>query len=91
MPFECCRSCRDGRRYNATAPPGSKCRPGCVRPTPAQAHCPACHSTFGGVTNFDRHRDAGHCLDPAVLGMECRDGVWRTPMTSEARERLDAL
>ncbi|MFY1686426.1 hypothetical protein [Plantactinospora sp. WMMB782] len=60
------------------------CRP----PTPAQAHCATCHRTFGGVTGFDAHRKDAACLDPAGFGYVERDGVWRTPMTDEARERL---
>jgi len=65
------------------------CSSTCVRPTPAQAHCGACHLTFGGVRNFDRHRDNGKCLKPEALGLEEDPrNVWRTPMTDEAREQL---
>ena len=63
----------------------------CATPTPNQAHCAACHLTFGGVTGFDAHRKHGACLDPYALGMVERDGVWRTPMSDAARERLDQL
>lgn len=54
------------------------CRPTCVQPSPTNAHCSACHTTFGGITGFDRHRRGGQCHDPALLEMH-RDsrGVWR--------------
>ena len=64
------------------------CIPACKSPTPAQAHCSVCHLTFGGVTGFDAHWKDGKCADPSALGYVERDGVWRTPMTDEARERL---
>lgn len=64
------------------------CPPSCKRPSPAQAHCPTCHRTFGGVTGFDAHRKDGDCVDPTDFGMVERDGVWRTPMTDAARERF---
>lgn len=69
-----------------------RCTPDCKSPTPAQAHCAAagCHRTFGGVTGFDKHRDNGACIDPATLGMTEIAGVWRVPMTEEARARLSA-
>lgn len=67
------------------------CPPGCARPTPAQAHCPTCHATFGGVTAFDRHRRDGRCVDPRALGMVRRDGVWRQPMDPRKLARLRAL
>lgn len=65
------------------------CRPACRRPTGRQAHCGACHRTFGGVTGFDDHRRGGQCLDPASIGLEERDagagqpGVWRRPMPAD--------
>lgn len=53
----------------------------CVMPSLAQAHCPSCHRTFGGVTGFDKHRRFGRCTDPATLGMADNGrGVWRKPM-----------
>ncbi|MEV5819389.1 hypothetical protein AB0L22_09450 [Micromonospora haikouensis] len=67
------------------------CHTTCVLPTPAQAHCSACHTTFGGVTGFDSHRKDGTCVDPATLGFVQRDGVWRMPMSEDARERFARL
>ena len=38
-------------------------------------HCTACHSTFTGVTAFDKHRDGSHshstrhCIEPANVGL----------------------
>ena len=66
------------------------CTPSCKKPSPAQAHCSACHRTFGGVTGFDAHRREGACLDPSGLGMADNGGVWRMPMTEAARARLEA-
>lgn len=63
------------------------CTDGCLRPTPAQAHCGACHVTFGGVRGFDLHRRGGLCAIPTGMRLDCR-GVWRTPMSDEARARL---
>ena len=63
----------------------------CVTPSPAQAHCGACHETFGGVSLFDRHRREGVCLRPMALGAEARSGVWRIPATPEERQRLSGL
>jgi hypothetical protein len=86
------RTAAHGARYNAQRPSITKCGPDCKQPTAAQAHCtaPGCHRTFGGVSNFDRHRDDGRCLNPAPLGMVERDGVWRTPMPEDVAERLRA-
>lgn len=86
------RSAVYGSRHNAHGA-RNHCDDTCVRPTPSQAHCGArgCHQTFGGVTGFDAHRKDGTCLPPASIGMVLSDlGVWRTPMSDEARERLEA-
>jgi len=64
------------------------CSGGCGAVSPAQAHCGSCHRTFGGVGNFDRHRVGGQCLSPEGLGLTRERGVWREPMTAEARNRL---
>lgn len=54
------------------------CRPTCIQPSPSNAHCGACHHTFGSVTGFDRHRRGGECLDPSALSMhQDHRGVWR--------------
>lgn len=74
------------------APTWTQCGPDCVRPTPNQAHCPVagCHRTFGGVSNFDKHRRNGWCLDPATLGMTLNGaGIWRIPMPDDVRERKE--
>ena len=72
------------------------CRVTCRRPSPSMAHCGVCHRTFGGVTGFDLHRHheatrvqtGNRCADPAVLGMQEHNGVWRQPMDMDVRERL---
>lgn len=48
-------------------------------PTPAQAKCPTCRQTFGGIRAFDRHRTGGLCADPREMGWLRLDdrGVWR--------------
>lgn len=84
------RSGLHGVRRSGERPVGSRCRPDCRAPSPAQAHCSVCHASFGGVTNFDRHRDNGWCVDPSTLGMVERDGVWRSPMPEDVAERLRA-
>lgn len=50
----------------------------CRKPSPSNAHCGACHVTFGSVSGFDRHRRGGQCYGPALLDMH-RDGngIWR--------------
>jgi hypothetical protein len=60
-------------------PIGSRCEPGCHRPTTSQAHCTVCHGTFSGVHTFDRHRVNGECLDPTELGLTQVGGFWSTP------------
>jgi hypothetical protein len=37
-------------------------------------HCGSCHNSFGGVSNFDRHRRNGQCVDPAELGLSLLSG-----------------
>jgi hypothetical protein len=68
------------------------CNGTCTQPTPSQAHCGACHTTFGGVSGFDRHRRDGQCLTPAEIGYtDDGRGVYRAPITNAARERFAAL
>ena len=71
----------------------NRCGPECVHPTPAQAHCAArsCGITFGSAGGFDKHRRDGRCVDPAGLGMTETNGVWRTPISDDDRERLRAI
>lgn len=39
-----------------------------------------CHATFGGVSNFDKHRRNGRCLDVTEIGLvEDKYRVWRAP------------
>lgn len=62
------------------------CTTSCVFPTPAQAHCPACHHTFSGVWLFDRHRfgpvQDRCCYSPGAIPNHPaaldRRGVWRS-------------
>jgi len=78
-------------RSDADGPSWTRCQ-GCPTPTATQAHCPVagCHRTFSTVSNFDRVRKDGHCIDPATLGMAPNAaGVWRVPMTEEERERME--
>ena len=55
------------------------CTTTCVQPSPSNAHCAACHRTFGSVSGFDRHRRGGECVDPATIGeLRLTDrGLWR--------------
>ncbi len=56
------------------------CAATCVTPSPSNAHCSACHGTFGSVSGFDRHRRGGQCLDPAALRfVRNHNGIWRFP------------
>lgn len=83
-----------GRRMERNAPSGTRCTSACThpRPTPAQALCTVCHEVFGGVSNFDRHRVDGWCLNPATLKMHLTEaGVWRDIITEEKRAKLQLL
>jgi hypothetical protein len=54
------------------------CLSTCIQPSPSNAHCSACHVTFGGITGFDRHRRGGECIAPSGLDMHPDGrGVWR--------------
>ncbi|QDK02130.1 hypothetical protein SEA_MARSHMALLOW_61 [Mycobacterium phage Marshmallow] len=33
------------------------------------SHCGACHTTFTGLTAFERHRHKGTCLTPEAAGL----------------------
>ena len=67
----------------------SRCVETCLKPTPAQAHCPTCHRHFGGVTAFDDHRSNGICIDPGSILRDGEplyvqmEGIWRKPMDQE--------
>lgn len=61
-------------------------------PSPSNAQCSACGTTFSAVSNFDRHRRAGRCLDPAALGMLLNErGMWSMAMPAAARQRLRSV
>lgn len=48
----------------------------------AQCHCSACHNTFGGISNFDRHRYNGECRRPEDIGLAIgARGVWSEPFS----------
>lgn len=70
--------------------PTNHCTPACRRPGPSHAHCcvAGCHRTFGSVSDFDRHRKEGHCLDPRALGLVEHDGMWASPERHANDERL---
>ena len=41
--------------------------------------CPTCKEVFSAVSNFDKHRKAGVCADPASVGLriaERGDNSW---------------
>jgi hypothetical protein len=58
----------DRSTYLRTLP--NTCRCGARWSGNVTAHCAAaCHRSFSGVTNFDRHRRNGACLNPANIGM----------------------
>lgn len=50
------------------------CRCGARWSGNSTCHCGSCHISLSGVTNFDRHRRNGQCLDPAELGMSLLSG-----------------
>lgn len=54
------------------------CTSTCIQPSPTNAHCGACHVTFGSVRGFDLHRRGGECYGPALTRMhQDGRGVWR--------------
>lgn len=67
------------------------CTTTCVQPSPSQAHCSVCHTTFAGPTLFDAHRrgevDERHCVRPEQMtdrGLPLKldeRGVWRSGTT----------
>ena len=68
------------------------CTTTCIQPSPSQAHCGACHVTFGGITGFDRHRRHGQCLTPEAIGhTDNGRGVYRLPMTEARAAQLAAM
>lgn len=68
------------------------CLNSCIKPTPSQAHCGVCHTTFGGITGFDRHRRNGQCIPPETFGYTQDDrGVYRAPVSETEKARLAEL
>lgn len=63
----------------------------CHCPSPSQAHCGACHRSLGSVTDFDRHRVGGACVDPAGLGLVEVAGLWASPERHAADARKAAV
>jgi hypothetical protein len=62
------------------------CRPTCIQPSPSNAHCGACHRTFGSVSAFDRHRRGEQCLSPLTIGLHAdRGGIWRYPAPDDTK------
>lgn len=55
------------------------CLATCHSPAPSQAHCGVCHRSLASVSDFDRHRRRGACLDPASLGLVEVFGLWASP------------
>lgn len=53
------------------------CRDGCGAVSTRQAHCGACHRTFSRVSNFDRHRVGGECVEPESVGLVLTNGLFR--------------
>lgn len=58
----------------------------------AMAHCASCHGSFSVVSNFDKHRRNGKCLDPAVVGLELRTNgatpTWAAPGDPDLNARF---
>ena len=84
-----------GRKMERNAPRGTRCTPGCAHPRPGlntkMAVCTVCHEAFGVVSNFDKHRDNGWCLNPAESGLtRDRFGYWRASMDPDVLEALMA-
>jgi hypothetical protein len=45
--------------------------------------CWECGEVFSAVSNFDKHRSKGKCLNPATLGLvKSHKGIWKLPDTS---------
>lgn len=85
-----------GRRTERNVPIGRKCDETCTHKMPslnsAMALCSVCHELFGTVRNFDRHRKAGWCQDPAAMGLRLTEmGVWRTVMDPDQLNRFMSI
>lgn len=51
------------------------------------AHCGACHHTFTTVSNFDRHRRNGECLNPRDAGLIARERPGYTAWSEPGLEK----
>jgi len=78
------------RREYVPPPPNTHGTCGATWTGTRAAHCSGCCKTFSGASLFDQHRrgysERGQCLDPAALGAEFRDGMWRAPEMTEAEK-----
>lgn len=72
-------------------PIGTRCTGTCHRANSTQCHCTVCHNLIATVTDFDRHRQDGYCLDLTSLGLVERDGLWATPERHANDERKAAI
>jgi hypothetical protein len=82
-----------GRKMERNAPRGTRCTPGCSHPRPnigtSTALCTVCHESFNTVSNYDRHRRDGWCLNPEEIGLrKASTGHWVYAATPEEIERL---
>lgn len=54
-----------------------------------KCHCASCCENFSTVSNFDKHRENGACLDPARAGLvKNKRGVWTLPGETDFDERF---
>lgn len=82
------QSLPDARCGAGGRPIGSKCRSDCRPPIgDSQAHCSVCHCTLRAISDFDRHRRDGWCLDLPALGLVDVDRLWATPEGHAAAQR----
>lgn len=52
------------------------CRCGAEWTGLGRCHCSKCHTTFGGLTSFDKHRKNEICLHPEELELIEKNNVW---------------
>lgn len=78
----------NARRGVDGKPLGSRCTGACLAPANSQCHCSVCHQTIRTVSDFDRHRIGGECLELTELGLVEVDGLWASPEGHAQRETL---
>jgi hypothetical protein len=44
--------------------------------------CYSCRQLFGSISGFTKHQKGGKCHDPAKVGLQLVDDVWRFPATT---------